>query len=715
MIPALRTDAQLNEKQAEAVAHKDGPALVLAGAGSGKTRVITSRAVKLISDGAAPWSIFCVTFTNKAAQEMQQRIAVALGIDVKDLWISTFHSACLRILKKDYPKAGFPTMPVVFDAVDQKSLIKTIIKEMGYTDAQVPHRKALSLISRFKNDMKTPQDMAANGKMRDAKTMAEIFHQYQTRLMENNAVDFDDLLLKVIRLLEHRSDVRDRYREQFKYVMVDEFQDTNIAQYRLIKLIGGAHKNIFVVGDDDQSIYRWRGAKVGNILGFEKDFPDCKVIKLEENYRSDGNILKAAGAVVKNVYGRKEKTLWTRKEGGEDITLYVASNEQEEADFMADTIRKEANSGGRKYGDYAVFYRTNAQSRVIEERFNLVGIPYRIYGGLKFYARKEVKDIMAYFKLAVNSSDEIGFQRAVSNPPRGIGMTTIKKLVAYSRNKGVPILDACADPENGIAKATQKKLIGFHAMITEIKKLSPEVAAAALIERTLEDSGTVSHLLSKSTALDNARVENLRELADAPYSGELIEEFMDRTSLASEADNVEETPESVSLMTLHVSKGLEFPVVFMTGMEEELFPHINSMETVEELDEERRLCYVGMTRAMRKLYMTRAVRRRLFGMTNVNQPSNFLHDIPKEIVETKVGRYVASHAGEHLTHDEMPEIPEEAFGQTEFSVGRAVRHPTYGRGIIKKCEGTGDTMKVTVLFRDAGTKKILRKFLKPAA
>ncbi|MBI5178031.1 MAG: UvrD-helicase domain-containing protein [Nitrospinae bacterium] len=625
----------LNERQMDAVNHTYGPALVLAGAGSGKTRVITTRAARLISEGAAPWSILCVTFTNKAAGEMRERIAHSLGMDVSRMWIATFHAACLRILKREHQKLGYETMPAVFDATDQKSLVKNIIKGMGIEDADLPHRKVMGLISKFKNDMRGPEEMAADGSIRAAKTIAEVYFQYQKRLKENNAVDFDDLMGLCITLFENRPDALEAYQKQFEFIMVDEFQDTNAAQYRLIKQLAGERKNVFVVGDDDQSIYRWRGAKVGNIRGFERDFAGCKVVLLEENYRSAGNILSAAGAVVRGIGGRKEKTLWTQQAAGELVTLLSASDEMDEADFIAREIRRQAADGGRRYGDFAIFYRTNAQSRVIEESFNMRGIPYRVYGGLKFYERKEVKDLLAWLRLAVNNSDEISFRRAVAAPPRGIGTTSLDKLKEFAVANSVSLFAACM-MENGVSSAARKKLAEFHALVTQIRELAQNDTAREAIQHAVQKTGYLDFLAEKKTAQDNARAENLQELASAAGEEETVAEFLDRATLVSEADLVEEGASAVSIMTLHVSKGLEFPVVFLTGMEEGLLPHRNSMEGMEEMDEERRLCYVGMTRAMKKLYLTHAVSRNIFGHRDLAKPSLFLKDLPEEVVDPKM-------------------------------------------------------------------------------
>jgi DNA helicase-2/ATP-dependent DNA helicase PcrA len=625
----------LNERQLEAVNHTYGPALVLAGAGSGKTKVITTRAARLISDGLAmPDEVLCVTFTNKAANEMCNRISSMVGFSAESMWVSTFHAGCLRILRREHVAAGYEKMPVIFDATDQKSLVRAIIKEMGISDEDLPYRKMMGLISRYKNELKGPEEMAAEVYLRAAKTMAEVFYKYQQRLKSNNAVDFDDLLSLCISIFEKRPDVLERYREQFKFIMVDEFQDTNSAQYRLIRLLAGGHGNLFAVGDDDQSIYRWRGAKVGNIFDFERDFKNCTVILLEENYRSAGNILHAASSVVKEIDGRKEKTLWTRQKPGELVTLFVTEDGREEAHCVAMEISKVAKSGG-SYGDFAVFYRTNAQSRAIEDALNDWKIPYKVYGGLKFYERKEIKDLLSWLRLAVNESDDISFRRAITSPPRGVGATSLAKLAVYGAEKGISMLAAARCADNGVSTAAKKELEKFASLVSMIGEKCLSGSAHDAIKAGVESTGYLQFLSEKKTAQDNAKAENLMELASAAEGDANITEFLDRITLSSEADLVEEGRGSVSIMTLHVSKGLEFPVVFMVGMEDGLLPHKNSLDKIEEMNEERRLCYVGMTRAMKKLYLSRALSRNLFGSWSHANPSIFLSSLPKEVVEIK--------------------------------------------------------------------------------
>ncbi|MBI3795021.1 MAG: UvrD-helicase domain-containing protein [Nitrospinae bacterium] len=625
----------LNDAQMEAVNHTFGPALVLAGAGSGKTRVITTRAARLVTEGhASPDSVLCVTFTNKAANEMRQRISSILDVSADAMWVSTFHAACLRILKSEHAHAGYERMPVIFDATDQKSLVKGILKEMGVPDTDFPYRKVMGVISRFKNEMKGPEEMAGDIYLRGAKILSQAYYQYQERLKSNNAVDFDDLLTLCISIFENRDDVLEAYRARFKFIMVDEFQDTNSAQYRFIKLLTGAEGNLFAVGDDDQSIYRWRGAKVGNIFDFERDFRGTRVILLEENYRSAGNILNAAGSVVREIGGRKEKKLWTKQKAGDPVTLYVADDGMDEAHFVAYEIMSAAKKGAA-YGDFAVFYRTNAQSRTIEEAFTSWKIPYRVYGGLKFYERKEIKDVLSWLRLAVNENDDLSFRRAISSPPRGVGATSLAKLASYAASRRVSLLSAARAEDNGIGASAKKELLNFAAVVSHIGEMAGASNASALIKYAVENTGYLNFLEEKKTAQDVARAENLMELASAAEDDAAIGDFLDRITLASESDLVEEGMGTVSIMTLHVSKGLEFPVVFMVGMEDGLLPHKNSMDKIEEMNEERRLCYVGMTRAMRKLYLSRALNRNLFGSWNRGVPSIFLSSIPDDVLEKK--------------------------------------------------------------------------------
>jgi DNA helicase-2/ATP-dependent DNA helicase PcrA len=704
-------ETSLNVNQAEAVAHDKGAALILAGAGSGKTRVITSRAVRLISGGVAPWAIFCVTFTNKAAGEMKSRISSMLGIDTAGLWVSTFHSACLRILREEYKNAGYSSMPVIFDATDQKSVVRSIVKNMGKTDAELPARKVISYISRYKNDMKGPDELLEDAKNPQTREIAEAFRRYQEELYRNNGIDFDDLLAVTVKLFQARPDLLAGYGKRFQYIMVDEFQDTNAVQYLLLKMLAGKDGNLFVVGDDDQSIYRWRGARVGNILGFEKDFPNCRVIKLEENYRSTGNILKAAGEVVREVAGRKEKTLWTRQPPGESVTIVTAENETAEAEFIVREIGRNVDAGKFRYRDFAVFYRTNAQSRVIEECLTKRSLPYRIYGGLRFYSRKEIKDAMAWFRLAVNEHDEVSFLRAISSPPRGVGSVSLSKLKSLAVSKGISILKACAEAGNAATRSSGLRLMEFYGIITDIRKRMDTEPAADIIRFALERSGMIAWLLEKKTSQDIARVENLEELTSAPHKNEKLAEFLERTTLQAEGDEVEESGDQVSLMTLHVSKGLEFPVVFIAGMEEGLFPHFNSMESFENLDEERRLCYVGMTRAMRKLYLAHACNRLIFGQRRHNEPSPFLAAIPEDIAERKFyGKRILSAGG--MPPRRAKTGMEKTVGKEGYAVGRKVKHEIFGQGIIRKREGAGDNMKLTVHFRHAGHKKLLSRYVK---
>jgi len=708
----------LNERQQAAVEHGNGPALIIAGAGSGKTRVITARVVRLITSGIAPWSILCVTFTNKAAKEMRDRISGMLGINTAGLWISTFHASCLRIIKEDYAHLGYPTMPTVFDASDQKSLVKSIIKGMGKTDADLPASRVLSMISKFKNEMKGPDRMAEELLGPDAASISEAYQKYSQELKRNNAVDFDDLLWLVIKLFQTEPDILAKYRSLFQYIMVDEFQDTNLVQYRIIKLLGGEHKNVFVVGDDDQSIYQWRGARVGNLLGYEEDFPGCLVVKLEENYRSSGNILKASGELVKGIVGRKEKSLFTSKDSGEKITLYSASSEVDEAIYIAGVIAGMVRRGEAVYGDFAVFYRTNAQSRVIEECFSKQYVPYRIYGGQKFYNRKEIKDMLAYFRVSVNEMEELSFLRAVAMPTRGVGPATLEKLKSFAIERGITLTAACVAVDNGISGAVKTKLAEFGKLLLDIRSRAASDPASEVIEMALEQSGIIHAFLAKRTAQDNARVENLKELAGAPHKEETLVDFLERVSLLAEADNVEESTDYASLMTLHVSKGLEFPYVFISGMEENLLPHFNSTESMEELDEERRLCYVGMTRAMKKLYLTHATVRKIYGQFSSNRPSPFLDDIPAEIIEREVSNYVSAPVKENKwkgTSTVSAAPVYENITDNAFGVGRQVIHSIFGKGVVKKCEGAGDEMKLTIIFREAGVKKLKSRFVKPAA
>ena len=632
----------LNREQREAVEHIEGPLLILAGAGSGKTKVITHRISYLLEKGhASPENILALTFTNKAADEMKKRVERIIERDFKELWISTFHSACVRILRRDIDKLGFGRDFVIYDANDSLSLLKECMKELNISDDLYPPKSMAVKISSLKNEL---IEKIQNIEDRIESVLNDIYLLYQKRLKDNNALDFDDLLMKTVLLFESEMSLLENYKNRFKYLMVDEYQDTNHAQYRLVQILSSGHRNICVVGDDDQCIYQWRGATIRNIMEFERDYPDAKVVKLEENYRSTQNILDAAWAVVsKNLY-RKEKRLWTKRSGGERIFYYRASNEIDEADFVASKIKEIYEQEGILYSGIAIFYRTNAQSRVLEDSLRREGIPYKIYGGLKFFVRKEIKDILAYLRVVINPSDSISLKRIINVPARGIGNATIEKVEAYAKSGGINLVEAI---KIGVLSS---KLEAFYNILKKLETIVTTDSASEVIERALEITGYLEMLKKEGTDEAEDRIENLKELITAaeeyeergthPVDGsgdKGIAGFLDQAALISDADAISDSSGSVSLMTLHISKGLEFPVVFISGMEGRIFPHIKSIDSEKEMEEERRLCYVGITRAKERLFLTNAEKRRIYGQKMYNPPSEFIDDIPEELISQESG------------------------------------------------------------------------------
>ncbi len=733
---------ELNPQQREAVEHTEGPLLILAGAGSGKTKVITHRISHLIKKGhASPENILALTFTNKAADEMKNRVEKIISLNglnsLSGCWISTFHSACVRILRRDIDKLGFGRDFVIYDANDSLSLLKGCMKELNISDDLYPPKSIAGRISNLKNELieriENPEDEIQN-------IINDIYALYQKRLKENNALDFDDLLMKALLLLEGEPDVLKNYKDRFKYLMVDEYQDTNHAQYRLVQIFSSGHRNICVVGDDDQCIYQWRGATIRNIMEFERDYPDVKVVKLEENYRSTQNILNAAWAVVSRNLYRKEKKLWTKKSGGEKIFYHRASSEINEADFITSKIKELCRDVRISYSDVAIFYRTNAQSRVLEDSLRRDGIPYKIYGGLKFFERKEVKDILCYLRIIINPSDSISLKRIINVPVRGIGNATVEKVEGFAKSRGINLIDAIKELRGqGVKGSRGQGIEAFYNILKKLETLVVADSASEVIEKTLEISGYLEALKNEKTDEAEDRIENLKELITAAEEYEersgdkSIAGFLDQATLISDADAISPPPDlpplvgeekgggvlnrsgSVSLMTLHISKGLEFSAVFITGMEGRIFPHIKSIDSEKEMEEERRLCYVGITRAKERLFLTNAERRRIYGQEMYNPPSEFIDDIPKELInqwsvvssqwsETKNKRLQALES-EHTTHHSSL-----ATHHLPFTVGSKVIHPQFGNGIILQREGRGENSKLTIFFRNAGKKKLALKY-----
>ena len=638
----------LNPPQREAVLHGDGPLLILAGAGSGKTRVITYRIAHLIRErDVRPGNILAVTFTNKAATEMRERLERLLSIPLRGLWISTFHAACVRILRQHIERIGYKRQFVIYDETDRSSLIKTCMQDLRIDDKHYQPRAVIGRISALKNNLTDPEQFArTSAGFGFDEAVSRTYELYTERLKESGGLDFDDLLMLSVRLLEQHPDVLDHYQQLFQHILIDEYQDTNRAQYRLVRLLTAKHRSLCVVGDDDQSIYKFRGADITNILNFEKDYADTTIIKLEQNYRSTENILGAASAVVKRNLGRKDKTLWTSRRGGERVLCYTAVDEKDEARYICRNIDKFVDDG-RALREIAILYRTNAQSRALEDALRNRGIPYRIFGGLRFYDRKEIKDIIAYLRVLHNPADSVSLRRIINVPARGIGDTTIDKLEKAAQQKGVPLYEAAKDPAAAdIAKAASGKLREFTSFMERLRTDMGNLTLTDLARRVIDDSGYIKALEEERSIEARIRIENLTEFLTATEDFQEqnheagLDAFLDQVALITDMEQqsagdgkVGTNANSVTLMTLHNAKGLEFPVVFMAGMEEGLFPHSRSAESEEELEEERRLCYVGMTRAKERLILTHASERRLYGYPQANLISRFVEEIPAELVE----------------------------------------------------------------------------------
>jgi len=727
--------AALNEPQRQAVRHGAGPLLILAGAGSGKTRTLTHRVAWLIrEEGVAPWQILAVTFTNKAAAEMKERLERLLGSE--DLpWVATFHATCVRILRREIEALGFTSAFTIYDDQDQERLLKTILEELAIPEKSLRPRAAAAFIDGAKNRGQLPAEVPRGDYT--STQLAEIYARYQQRLQQANALDFGDLLLQTVRLFREQPQVLRRWQERFRYLLVDEFQDTNAIQYELVRMLGEGHRNLCVVGDDDQSIYRWRGAEVGNILGFERDFSGCVTIRLEQNYRSTQTILSAAGEVVAQNRGRKGKTLWTENPAGEPLTLEALPDDLEEARFVAGEINR-LRGNGRHLRDLAVFYRTNAQSRVLEEALRSQNLPYVMFGGVKFYSRMEVKDVLAYLRLLVNPADSLAARRVINVPPRGIGQVTVGRIATLEEAAG-GFLAACtlAVEQGELGGAAATRVAAFAALIANFAARIESEPYPQLAAELIEASGYGPYLREEKTEEAKGRLENLEALLagmeeHAGSEGSLAE-YLEQVALITDLDAYDPSLDRVTLMTLHAAKGLEFPVVFMTGMEEGLFPHSRANAEGEEVEEERRLCYVGMTRAMEKLYLSHARRRRVYGTFQYNPPSRFLGEIPPHLLDAAAPGLRRS-SGHNLASvfEQLAPDPLEAFAEPEeefpdavrvvpdaeegLRIGLKVRHVKFGVGTVRRLEGQGDNQKVIVYFNSVGPKKLLLKFagLEPA-
>ncbi|NJD91514.1 MAG: ATP-dependent DNA helicase PcrA [Geobacter sp.] len=721
----------LNEPQKQAVIHRDGPLLVLAGAGSGKTRVIVHRIAWLINHhGVRPWQILAVTFTNKAAGEMRERVDKLLG-GIETPQIATFHATCVRILRREIGRLGFGSNFVIYDDKESERLLKDVIIEQNIDEKKYPAKAFAAAIDECKNAGSLPEDLATGDQM--AERLVRVYSAYQERLKKCNALDFGDLLLFTVRIFEEFPEVLEQYREKWQWLLVDEYQDTNPIQYRLVRLLAGERRNLCVVGDDDQSIYRWRGADIRNILDFERDFPGVTVVKLEQNYRSTSNILKAAGAVVARNRGRKAKTLWTENPAGEKIFYRRLEDERAEARFVCREIAAWRRNGGR-LSDVAVFYRTNAQSRSVEDALVADGTAYHMVGGMRFYERMEIKDILAYLKVIDNPADEISIKRIINVPPRGIGHATVDRIGELAAARKISFHEALLEAGSSgiLGSGPRGKVAAFTGLLEEIRESAARLSLAELAEKVMSDTGYLAKLKDERTAEAADRVANLEELLVAMEEftsddqEEVLSRFLEQVALVSDLEKNTEGRESATLMTLHAAKGLEFPLVFIIGMEEKLFPHVRSLEDPEQMEEERRLCYVGMTRARERLFITNARRRRIFGQDQFNQPSRFIADVPGEFMDIEGGGYEnrglfsgekAPFSGHNLSAVfsaeatapvEVELVPE--YEESGVFIGMKVRHAKFGVGTIRKIEGSGDEQKVIVWFNSVGPKKLLLRF-----
>jgi len=716
--------SSLNPMQQQAVLHGDGPLLILAGAGSGKTRTLTHRVAHLIGEhGVAPWRILAVTFTNKAAGELRERVQRLLG-ESEAPWVSTFHSTCVRLLRREIEALGFSRNFVIYDDQDQDRLLKECLRELDVAEHLLNPRSSGAMIDAAKNRGVAPASSDRSTHWHER--AAQVYTLYQEKMRRNNALDFGDLLLYTVRLFEEHPDVLDRYRERFLHVLVDEYQDTNAVQYRLTNLLASRHRNLCVVGDEDQSIYRWRGAEIGNILDFERDYPDAVVIRLEQNYRSTGTILEAAGAVVAQNTERKGKTLWTENPRGDKITLALVDDETDEARFVAAEISR-YDKLGTSLRQLAVFYRTNAQSRALEEALVRQRIPYVMVGGVKFFARAEVKDILAYLRVLVNPADTVAAKRIINVPARGIGSATVERI-ATLEDEARGFLPACSLAlQRGLLKsAAAEKVEKFVALMASFHAAMATLPYPQLSARIIEETGYGAMLREDPTEQARERMQNLDELLrgmeEYASSAKTLDEYLEQVALVTDLDTYDGRADRVTLMTLHSAKGLEYPIVFMTAMEEGLFPHARVAD--EDIEEERRLCYVGMTRAMEKLYLTHARRRRVFGDFQCNPRSRFVDEIPPQLLHAvgdpvrrwELARQQADRFTAAPRANSPGEVRVEYDNQDGLRIGTKVRHATFGVGTVQRLEGAGEGQKATVLFGSVGRKKLILKFagLEPA-
>ena len=724
----------LNPVQREAVLHGDGPLLIVAGAGSGKTRVLTHRIGHLVATGTSPFEILAITFTNKAADEMKHRVGGLVGPVAQRMWVSTFHSACVRILRRDAHRLGYSKTFTIYDQADAVRLVGYVLRDQNIDPKRFPPRAVHATISASKNDLVGVEEYADRARTIYDRRIAEVYREYQRRLLAASAMDFDDLLTVTVELFRTCPDVLEHYRHRFRHVLVDEFQDTNRAQSELVTLLAQEHRNICVVGDSDQSIYRFRGADIRNILEFENSFPDATVIVLEQNYRSTQTILDAANAVIANNQLRKPKALWTEQVGGELITRYHAEDEHDEASWITREMARLHDAGDHRWGDVAVFYRTNAQSRVLEEQLARLGVPYKVVGGTRFFDRREIKDVLAYLRAVVNPADEVSLKRIVNVPKRGVGDTSVTKLDVWAASHGQPFgtaLDHAS--EAGLSGKALKGVESLDRLLADLRAVAEtgDEPPAEILGRILERTGYRAELEAE-TKLPGAesveaagRLENLAELVGMAQEHESVEGFLEAVSLVADADEFDPDESAVTLMTLHTAKGLEFPVVFLIGLEDGVFPHIRSLGEPDELEEERRLCYVGITRARERLYLSHAWSRMLFGSTQYNPPSRFLKEIPETLTNLVEGRrrfgggieahrsQVVSRAldagGRVFGSGRGPATPAKTTGAEDLGLraGDDVVHGKWGEGVILEVAGEGDKAEAVVRFPSVGEKRLL--------
>ncbi|MGP4060625.1 DNA helicase PcrA [Halobacillus sp. H74] len=727
----------LNEEQRNAVTHTEGPLLIMAGAGSGKTRVLTHRIAYLLSEkDIAPRNILAITFTNKAAREMKERVESLVGKEGEKIWMSTFHSMCVRILRRDIDRIGYDRNFSILDSSDQLSVIKQVLKDINLDPKKWDPRAMLGAISNSKNELMTAEDYAKDAGNMHEEQIAEIYKGYQKKLRKNQSLDFDDLIMQTLRLFDEVPEVLESYQRRFQYIHVDEYQDTNHAQYQLVKHLASRYQNLCVVGDSDQSIYAWRGADIQNILNFENDYPKARTILLERNYRSTELILNAANNVIDNNSGRKPKHLWTDNKGGEKIHYHQAGTEREEALFVTDKIEDMVRQGKFRYQDASILYRTNAQSRTIEETFVKAGIPYQMVGGTKFYDRKEIKDLLAYLRLISNPNDDLSFQRVVNEPKRGVGKTSMDKMMAYAADHDISLYEAAAEVDFvGVSAKAAKAIMSFRKMIQNWTQQQEFLSATDMVQDVIDKTGYEEMLLNEKSIEAQSRLENIEEFKSVTKNFEENAEdktliaFLTDLALIADIDSMNDDPDSddtVTLMTLHSAKGLEFPVVFLIGMEENVFPHSRALMEEEEMEEERRLAYVGITRAEKELFISHAKMRTLYGRTNMNPISRFINEIPEDLVEGKEEKEdlpffnkkpertpfgAKPQAAPKKRAAKKPENSSTGGEKIGWQPGDKAKHKKWGEGTVVKVQGEGDGMELDIAFpAPTGIKRLLARF-----